>query len=621
MVISILRPLANQNRILTGLSSPSYALGHVFKCWGFYLSCVIAALFLNATSARAATITVNNGNDSGPGSLRQAIVDASAGDTINFAPSVTTVNLTSDELVIDKSLTIAGPFAHRVTVRRGSNSPPFRIFEIYSTNTVSISRVTISNGSVVGEVGSDGNGGGIRSSGVLTLTDCTISGNQAAGSELVGGNGGGVFNEGTMTITRCTISNNSAQYNTGSSGDQAAISGGGILNYSGGSLTITDSTISGNSCTVHDAFGLNESFGAGGGGSNCNVGSMTIRNCTISGNSVVGTGLAATMFGGGITELWQQLQITSSTLCIILPQVKTGHWAAEFMAHHGSTRNDSSIIALNTASTGPDFTGGVGLQSIGYNIIGNNADAVISSQPTDQIGTPAAPIDPLLGPLANNGGPTLTHALQAGSPAIDHGDPAAPPQDQRGYGRVGVPDIGAFEYGGVATILGNISTRAFVQTGDNVLIGGFIVQGTEPKRVIIRAIGPELTQYGVPNALANPTLELHDGTGALIASNDNWDRRSSAGSSPATKSRDIRISGYAPGDGRESAIIADLPPGNYTAIVRGVNNTTELLWWKCTILAPTANSILGNISTRSFVQTDDNVMIGGFIVQGTNQRE
>ena len=158
----------------------------------------------------------------------------------------------------------------------------------------------------------------------------------------------------------------------------------------------------------------------------------------------------------------------------------------------------------------------------GYNIVGNNADAVISSQPTDQIGTPAAPIDPLLGPLADNGGPTLTHALQTGSPAIDRGDPAAPPQDQRGYGRVGVPDVGAFEFGGVATTLANISTRAFVQTGDNVMIGGFIVQGTEPKRVIIRAIGPELTQYGVPNALANPTLELHNRTGALIASNDNW---------------------------------------------------------------------------------------------------
>ena len=75
---------------------------------------------------------------------------------------------------------------------------------------------------------------------------------------------------------------------------------------------------------------------------------------------------------------------------------------------------------------------------------------------------------------------------------------------------------------GLPAQLGNISTRALVQTGDDVMIGGFIVQGTEPKRVIIRAIGPELTQYGVPNVLVNPTLELHDGTGALVASNDNW---------------------------------------------------------------------------------------------------
>ena len=113
-----------------------------------------------------------------------------------------------------------------------------------------------------------------------------------------------------------------------------------------------------------------------------------------------------------------------------------------------------------------------------------------------------------------------------------------------------------------------------MQTGDNVMIGGFIVQGTEPKRVIVRAIGPELTQYGVPNALANPTLELHDGTGALIASNDNWVTTIIGGIITANQVRDIQASGYAPSDRRESAIIADLPPGNYTAIVRGVNNTT-----------------------------------------------
>jgi hypothetical protein len=125
-----------------------------------------------------------------------------------------------------------------------------------------------------------------------------------------------------------------------------------------------------------------------------------------------------------------------------------------------------------------------------------------------------------------------------------------------------------------SSILGNISTRSFVQTDDNVMIGGFIVQGTQPKRVILRAIGPELSQYGVPNPLTDPTLELHDSTGALIASNDDWQHTIIGGIITADQVRDIQNSGHAPGDARESAIIANLPPGNYTAIVRGVNNTT-----------------------------------------------
>jgi outer membrane protein assembly factor BamB len=168
--------------------------------------------------------------------------------------------------------------------------------------------------------------------------------------------------------------------------------------------------------------------------------------------------------------------------------------------------------------------------------------------------------------------------------------------------------------------LGNISTRAFVQTGDNVVIGGFIVQGTEPKRVIIRAIGPELTQYGVPNFLANPTLELHDGSEALIASNDDWSTTIIGGIITSDQVADIWNSGHAPGDGRESAIIANLPPGNYTAIVRGVNNMTGVALVEVYDLSAETNSILGNISTRSFVQTGDNLMIGGLIVQGTQPK-
>ena len=122
--------------------------------------------------------------------------------------------------------------------------------------------------------------------------------------------------------------------------------------------------------------------------------------------------------------------------------------------------------------------------------------------------------------------------------------------------------------------LANLSTRAFAQTGNNTMIGGFIVQGTQPKRVILRAIGPELSQYGVSNAMADPTLELHDANGALIASNDNWQTTIIGGIITSDQVQAIQNSGHAPGAPSESAIIANLPPGNYTAIVRGVNNTT-----------------------------------------------
>ena len=124
------------------------------------------------------------------------------------------------------------------------------------------------------------------------------------------------------------------------------------------------------------------------------------------------------------------------------------------------------------------------------------------------------------------------------------------------------------------SFLANISTRSFVQTTDNVMIGGFIVQGTQPKMVIIRAIGPELTPFGVPNVLANPTLELHNGAGALIASNDNWQTTIIGGIIMHDQVQEILNSGRAPTDPRESAIIANLPAGNYTAIVRGINNST-----------------------------------------------
>ena len=170
--------------------------------------------------------------------------------------------------------------------------------------------------------------------------------------------------------------------------------------------------------------------------------------------------------------------------------------------------------------------------------------------------------------------------------------------------------------------LTNISTRALVETGDNVVIGGFIVQGSESKRVIIRALGPELAQLGVSNALHNPTLELHNAAGTLIASNDNWVSTIIGGIITQSQVRDIMNSGFAPSNGLESAIIADLPPGNYTAIVRGANDTTGVGLVEVYDLNPgtISPSRLLNISSRSNVLVGDNVMIGGFIVQGSGTK-
>jgi hypothetical protein len=120
--------------------------------------------------------------------------------------------------------------------------------------------------------------------------------------------------------------------------------------------------------------------------------------------------------------------------------------------------------------------------------------------------------------------------------------------------------------------------------------------------------------------MADPTLELHDGNGTLIASNDNWHTTIIGGIITSDQVQDIQNSGHAPGDASESAIIADQPPGSYTAIVRGINNTTGVALVEVYDLSPSLHSILGNISTRSFVKTGDDVMIGGFIVQGTQPK-
>ena len=148
-----------------------------------------------------------------------------------------------------------------------------------------------------------------------------------------------------------------------------------------------------------------------------------------------------------------------------------------------------------------------------------------------------------------------------------------------------------------------------MQTGDSVLIGGFIITGTQPKKVMLRAIGPSLTEFGVSGALADPILELHSGA-TILATNDNW--------MDASNKQEIISSGLPPRNDFESAILTTLSPGAYTAIIRGVNNTTGVALVEAYDLDTTVDSKLANISTRGLVQTADNVMIGGFIVLGSN---
>ncbi len=150
-----------------------------------------------------------------------------------------------------------------------------------------------------------------------------------------------------------------------------------------------------------------------------------------------------------------------------------------------------------------------------------------------------------------------------------------------------------------------------VETGDNVLIGGFIVTGTQPKKVIVRAIGPSLP---VIDKLANPTLELRDGAGALIASNDNWRSHQQA---------EIIASMVPPTNDLEAAIVATLPANTsaYTAIVQGVGRGTGVGLVEVYDLDSAVDSQLANISTRGFVQTGDDVMIGGLILVGNAPRK
>ncbi|MGI8891146.1 MAG: matrixin family metalloprotease [Chthoniobacterales bacterium] len=173
----------------------------------------------------------------------------------------------------------------------------------------------------------------------------------------------------------------------------------------------------------------------------------------------------------------------------------------------------------------------------------------------------------------------------AGAVAL-YGAPANPPPTS-GTGRVA-----------------QISTRGSVGTGDNVMIGGFIINGDTPKKVIVRAIGPSLSKAGVAGALADPLLELHDVTGAIIQTNDDWKE---------TQEQDIIDTGLQPTDARESAIVATLDPGAYTAILQGAAGGSGIALVEVYDL-DSGTGELANISTRARVDVGDKALIGGFIV-------
>ena len=354
--------------------------------------------------ALGATTTVTNTNDSGLGSLRQALANANDGDTIDATGVSGVITLTTGELLVGKTVTINGPGAEVLAVDGNASS---RVFHISSGKKATISGLTIRNGHA------DNVGGGIEneSGATLTVANTTVSDNTAGSVGNPAVEGGGIYNLGTLTIVNSTVSGNAAGGISGA--------GGGIFNN--GPLTITSSTFSANTAI------------AGAGVHNDDLAStVTITNSTFSGNAASAYGGAC--FNGG------PMQISNSTFSG--NSARTGGGILVF----GPLQIGNTVLNTGDSGKNIDSFGAVIVVSLGYNLSSDDGSGHLTG-PGDQINT-----DPVLGPLQDNGGSTFTHALLPGSPAIDAGDPnfAPPPrQDQRGRGFARVVhhriDIGSFE--------------------------------------------------------------------------------------------------------------------------------------------------------------------------------
>lgn len=402
------------------------------------LAICLGGLCFTGLSASVNTITVTNTNDSGPGSLRQTLADASDNDTIDFDSSLNGqfITLTTAELAVDKNITISGPDANLLVVSRDPTAPSFRIFHVMPGHTVTIKGLTIQNGDA------DEGGGILNDQATLTVAACSVINNAAPG-------GGGIASDGgSLTVMNSTVSGNSAVadfpftfgYGGGISGDGTIVNSTISGNYSGltaggigGSGTIINSTISNNG-----AGGGKNNFPGQAGGID---GTWTIINSTISGNSVFGSQLKGPGLGGGIYA-YGTVTISNSTF--------SGNYIIYF-GNGGNICNNGTLEIKNTILNRLNpwdniFNNAGTITSAGYNVSDDDGGGYLNG-PGDQINT-----DPLLGPLQNNGGPTSTHALLPGSSAINAGNPnftPPPSTDQRGRGflRVfdGRLDIGSFE--------------------------------------------------------------------------------------------------------------------------------------------------------------------------------
>jgi len=373
-----------------------------------FLSSIIFFISFNS-SAIADSFIVNNTNNSGPNSLREAIEQSNSvfGQDTIYINTSGIINLESSLPNINDNLVIIGSNPQLINIHR--NSPDtFRIFTINSGKSTWIKGITISNGKVV-----NGQGGGIKNGGIfLELDNCNILDNSVSGINNTG-QGGGIFSIGTLLIQNCSIKGNSAFQSGGTMQDGF---GGGIF---------SPSTVNISNCTFTENFATTS-----GGGLYNQAGNITITNSTFYNNY--------SEYGGGLINDG----ILTLKSCTIANNTATGSGGGLHTFYSTTLNIENTIVADNNGpSSSPDISGTITSQ--GNNLIGNTTGATILGTPTGNL----LNISPLLDSLSNNGGQTFTVALLSGSPAIDAANSNAPIIDQRGFFRDTSPDIGSFEYG------------------------------------------------------------------------------------------------------------------------------------------------------------------------------